>query len=644
MSVTRRTVLGGVGALATAATGLTKACADDAVRVNLRLLETSDLHMFVMDWDYYRVKEDPTVGFAKVASLIRAARAEKQNVLLFDNGDFLQGNPLADYVAEKERPKDGLPHPIVGIMNSLGYDAVGLGNHEFNYGLPFLEASLAGANFPFVCANVIRTGGAEFLPPHKVLTRTVKDEAGKDYTLRIGVIGFVPPQIMTWDKAHLAGKVETSDIIIAAKRFVPELRAQCDILVALCHSGIRVGEWVEGGENSALHLAAVPGIDVIFTGHSHRVFPGKDYAGLEGVDAVNGRLLGVPAVMPGFWGSHLGVVDFTLRRDGNRWAVEKADVEARPIYRRSQNKVEPLAERDGAVVAAIAAAHRSTVTWVEQPVGAVDAPVHSYFVWAGFDPASALVNAAQTWYARPLLAATPYASLPLLSSVAPFRAGYTPDSFVDIARGPAAMREAADLYLYSNNTVVAVKVTGAEVLEWLEFGARAFNTIDPAQPGPHPLLDKRFPSYNFDIISGITYGIDISKPPRYDGKGPANTGVRRIVDLRYNGVPIDPNQDFVVITNNYRADGGGNFPGLSAAKIVLRAPDSNRDAVLSYFRSRPTVEVPKAFPWHFAPLARPTQVYFDSGVAAPKLMNDVPGLKVAGTGDPGYVRVELTLL
>ena len=643
--VSRRTVLGGVGSLAAgAALGAVPARAEgEPARVKLRLLETSDLHMFVLDWDYYHAKLDPTVGFAKVATLIEAARAESANTLLFDNGDFLQGNPLADYVAEQPRPSASAPHPIVAIMGQLGYDAVGLGNHEFNYGLDFLEGALLGAPFPFVCANIQRIGGAPFLPPTAVLERKVKDESGAETTLRIGVIGFVPPQIMIWDKDRLEGKIETSDIVRAARRFVPELRRQCDVLVALCHAGIRIGPYVEGEESAAFHLAAVPGIDVVMTGHSHRVFPGKDYEGLEGVDAVAGRLNGVPAVMPGFWGSHLGVVDLELKREDGRWAVDKAMVEARPIYKRDQGKLESLAARDDRVAASIAPAHKATLSWVEQPVGAVDAPVHSYFVWAGYDPATALVNAAQLWYARPLLAATPYADRPVLSAVAPYRAGYTPDGYIDIAQGAVPMREVADLYMYGNNTVVAVLVTGAQLQEWLESSARVFNRVDPSASGPQALVNKHVPTFNFDVVAGVTYRIDVAQPQRYDNQGKLDASARRVVDLAFEGRPIDPSREFVVVCNNYRADGGGFFPALKDAKIALRAPDANRDAVLRYFRAQASVPVAKTSPWSFAPIGRPTAVFFDTGKAATARVGDVPGLSALGEGEPGYARVGLTL-
>ncbi len=597
--------------------------------MRLRLLETSDLHMFVMDWDYYHAKPDPTVGFTRLATLIKAARGECPNTLLFDNGDFLQGNPLADYIAGQ--PRTSAPHPLVTILAELGYDAVGLGNHEFNYGLDFLEAGLQGAPFPFLCANVVRADGSVFLPPYVILNRTFKDDAGAGHELRVGVVSFVPPQIMAWDKAHLEGKLEASGIVQSAKRLVPELRPKCDLLIALCHAGIKAAPWTEGEENAALHLAAVPGIDVIMTGHAHRVFPGKDYAGLDGVDAVAGRLNGVPAVMPGFWGSHLGVVDLTLKRDGERWIVDEAQVETRPIYLREAGAVRELATPDAEVAASIAPAHRGTLAWVEQPVGAIDSRVHSYFVWAGYDPATALVNAAQMWYARPLLAGAGFGGLPLLSATAPYRAGATPDNFIDIPAGPTPLRALADLYSYSSNTVVVVKATGAQIVDWLECAARIFNTIDPSEGQPQALVNMRMPSYDFDMIAGLTYAIDVTKPSG------------RIADVRFLGAPVGLDREFAVVTNSYRADGGGDFGALAHTQVILRAPDTNRDAVLRYFKASQTVTAPGAFPWTFAKTGRAAAVYFDTSKAAEPLVAGFAGMSLLGDGDPGYTRVGMTL-
>jgi 2',3'-cyclic-nucleotide 2'-phosphodiesterase/3'-nucleotidase len=641
MRVSRRALLSGAGA--TMVGGGLSSPARAAPRVHLRLLETSDLHMFARDWDYYRQRSDPTVGLNHLGLLIEEARASAPNTLLFDNGDILQGNPLGDFVAEKSSRSATWVHPMFRAMNRLSYDVATVGNHEFNYGLGFLEQSLRGAAFPFVCANLARADGSVFLPPYHVIERVVIDEDGVKWPLRVGVIGFTPPQIMIWDKSHLEGKLTCGDIVATARRLLPGLRARCDIIVALSHSGISSGPVRENEENASLHLASLGEIDAVFTGHSHRVFPGPDYSGRGDIDAEKGTLSGVPAVMPGFWGSHLGVIDLALARDGERWRIANFTTEARPIYRREGSRNVSLIGRDARIDESVEPEHDDAKKWVSEPIGQFVAPVHSYFVFAGYDPATAVVNEAQIVYARDLLAATRHAGLPILSAAAPFKAGYTPDWFIDIAAGAVARRDVADLYMYPN-TIAAVRVSGAALVEWLEFAARVFNRVDAGVIGPQPLVSRGTPSYNFDVIAGLTYAIDLSQPARHDfNGGVVNPAARRIVDLRYEGEPIDLAREFVVVTNNYRADGGGNFPGLGGASIILRAPDLNRDAVLRLVASRMRLEAPTQSPWRFAQLGARATVWFDSGLSARAHVADVPGLRIAGDGVPGYARFEMDL-
>ncbi|MEO0989800.1 MAG: 2',3'-cyclic-nucleotide 2'-phosphodiesterase, partial [Pseudomonadota bacterium] len=212
--------------------------------VHVRLLGTTDLHMNIAAYDYYADRPSQTVGLARTASLIEEARAEAGLSLLLDNGDSLQGTPLGDYMAGHWHPDQDFVHPMVRAMNTIGYDAASIGNHEFNYGLPFLEASLAGASFPFLMANAARQLGANPLAdqllatPWVILDRTVTDGTGNAHALRIGLIGFVPPQIMVWDRERLEGKLEVREIVEAARAHVPALRAAgADIVVALAHSG-----------------------------------------------------------------------------------------------------------------------------------------------------------------------------------------------------------------------------------------------------------------------------------------------------------------------------------------------------------------------------------------------------------------------
>ncbi|WP_238384063.1 bifunctional 2',3'-cyclic-nucleotide 2'-phosphodiesterase/3'-nucleotidase [Roseomonas vastitatis] len=495
--------------------------AQAAPRLRLRLLETTDLHVNVFPYDYYRDRTDDTVGLAKTANLIAAARAEVPNTLLFDNGDVIQGSPLGDYMAYSRGLKPGEVHPVVAAMNSLGYLCGTLGNHEFNYGLDYLGKALVGQNFPSVCANVLKTDGTPLVPPTRVFTREMVDEAGAKHNLRIGVIGFVPPQILQWDQAHLQGRLTATDIVEAARRHLPQLRAEADIVVALCHYGIAGGEAKPGAENAALHLAQVPGIDAIMTGHQHLVFPGKDFANIPDVDAQRGTLHGMPAVMAGFWGSHLGVIDLTLERRGGAWSVAEFATEARPIYERAADRnVVAKVSASKAVLAAARPEHEATLIYVRQPVGETRAPITSYWALVADDPSVQIVSNAQLWYVRDLAKNAGLGDLPLLSAAAPFKAGGRggPDYYTDVKPGPVAIKDVADIYLYPN-TLRVVKVTGAQLREWLERSAGLFNRIDLASGTDQPLIDPRFPSYNFDVIDGVTYRIDVTQPARYDNDG-----------------------------------------------------------------------------------------------------------------------------
>jgi 2',3'-cyclic-nucleotide 2'-phosphodiesterase/3'-nucleotidase len=635
------------GAAAAAALAAAPSLAATGPTIKLRLLETSDIHTFDDDYDYFRDQEDETVGLTKVASLIRAARSEQKNVLLFDNGDIIQGNPLADYVAIPNNfPADHV-HPTIRAMNRLGYDAATIGNHEFNYGLPFFDASLAGAEFPFCCANFEHTDGTPYLKPYLVLERELTAEDGSKHTLKIGVIGFVTPQIMEWDKAHLQGRVQTIDIVDAANRYVPKLRAQVDILVALSHSGISTAPRQGGEEEASFYLSRVPGIDVIFTGHSHRVFPGPDYADLPGVDAVRGTLNNVPAVKPGFWGSHLGVIDLTLSpRDAQTatdWAIANFTCETRPIARRQGAETISLVADDPAINAAVAPGHEKTLIWIRQPIGHLTLPVNSYFALIGNDASLALVNAAQTWYAKPLLANTSAATLPLLSAAAPFKEGYkSPDDFVDLKAGVIAIKDVADLYMYPN-TVVVVQVDGIQLREWLERSARVFNQIDPGNPAPQPLLNPHVPSYDFDVIAGITYQIDVTQPARYGAHGKFDASAHRVIDLRYDGAPVTPQQSFVVTTNNYRADSGGIITKGDLNAIVLRAPDQTRDVIVRYILQHRIIDVETPAVWSFASIGKAVTVTFDSSPSAAKYLLAKPGVTRLTDTPDGYARYALAL-
>lgn len=630
-------------------------------QVVLRVMETTDLHANIMNYNYYRGAPDDSVGLVKTASLIMAARAEVKNSVLVDNGDLLQGSPLGDYVAKVKGLEENDVHPIYKAMNLLDYDAANIGNHEFNFGLPFLKQAIDDANFPYTSANVFfddhdtdDSNDIPYFSPYLIQHKNVLDVDGNTHQLTIGYIGFVPPQVMQWDKSNLETRVKAKDIVDMAKRYVPQMKADgADIIIAIPHSGLVTSERLGDDENASFYLSQVAGIDAIMFGHAHRNFPGhSSYDGLAGVDNVKGTINGVAAVMPGYWGKYLGYIDLTLEKNADDvWSVVDSESILKPISQSNPDRsVTSLVESHVGITEAVQHDHELVNTWVSEPFAKISQPINSFFALVQDDPSIQVVTDAQTWYVQTIVQGTALEDLPILSVGAPFRAGRGgSDDFTDLTAGDVSYGNVADLYIYPN-TLKVLKLNGAEVKQWLEMSAGQFNTIAVGSQDVE-LINNDFPSYNFDVIDGIDYEIDVSQAARYDKSGNlVDVNNSRIKNLTYQGEAINLTQEFLVVSNNYRASGGGNFPSINSEKIVIDAPNENRQTVADYliFSTEKNPETgfdPSADNnWSFTPLANTTVLFNGSSKdAAQTFAGQNPALTYSQMNADGYGIYRLNL-
>jgi len=618
-----------------------------ATEVQLRIMQTTDIHVHVVDYDYYSDKPSVAVGLARTATLIKEARKEVNNSILIDNGDLIQGNPLGDYMAKERGLVKGETHPVYKAMNLLDYDVGNLGNHEFNYGLDFLAETLNDANFPYVSANTFIADGdsndandQNAYTPYVILERKISDATGKKHAIKIGVIGFVPPQIVQWDEANLTGKIVTHDIVETAKRFVPEMRAKgANVVIAVPHSGFSVATKTGRDENATYYLSKVPGIDAILFGHAHKVFPSKSYDKIDGVNIAKGTINGVASTMPGFWGSHLGLVDLKLDVDANgNWKVVDGIGSVRGIYKRDGRKKIALVEPDQSIVDSVKAEHQETIQFMRKSVGQTSAGINSFFALVQDDPSIQIVTNSQKWYVEKLIRGTEYDGIPVLSAGAPFKAGGRggADYYTNIPAGEIALKNVADLYIYPN-TLRSVLLNGAQVREWLEMSAGAFNQVDSSKSEEQALLNPDFPSYNFDVIDGIEYAVDLTKPARYNKKGAiVNSESHRIIDMKFQGKPLDMSAKFIVVTNNYRAGGGGSFPALDGSTTIIKAPDENRTVLANYIFDQKKIDPSADNNWRFASIKGNLNVTFETSPSAKEALDSESSISYVGEGKDGF--------
>jgi 2',3'-cyclic-nucleotide 2'-phosphodiesterase/3'-nucleotidase len=615
------------------ATRFSLAATEPETAIDLRVIATSDLHASLLPYDYCANRAVSGRSLSEISRQIATARAQVPNSLLFDNGDFLQGTPLADFVASRLRRRR--VHPVIAAFNTLGYDAVTLGNHEFNYGVPFLASALTDAQFPVVSANIVTRLGKgplrdqTFVPPYAILKRKVVDRAGRTHNLRIGVIGFAPPQIEVWDRDQVQGQIKMRDIIAAARAWLPRLRARgADVIVALAHTGIGSVEIEEGMENAATALASLPEIDAVIAGHCHQAFPGLGVPAAPGVDPTLGLLAGKPAVMPGHSGSHLGVIDLVLTSHPTgprRWRVASGSARL-GVATGQAMATAPLLRK------AIGPDHRAALAWSRQVLGETRVALHTHFATVAPCAATDFIAGIKADYVRAALAGTCWADLPVLASAAPFRCGGRggAHSFTDVGPGLVRMRNVSELYLFPNS-LVGVALTGAQLADWLERSASIFRQLAPGDQDV-PLHDDRVPSFIFEAIPGLDYAIDLTQPSRFDPRGRLiNPEARRIVGLSHAGGPIDPARRFILATNNHRFNLESLTAGASVPEPVYASGIRMQSLIADQIRLQGVIGLPARRNWHFLPMPG-TTVRLQAGAGSGRHSADIASYRAQFLG------------
>ncbi|WP_030259888.1 MULTISPECIES: bifunctional metallophosphatase/5'-nucleotidase [Streptomyces] len=536
------------------------------------VMGTTDLHGRVLNWDYftdaeYVDKAHNAVGLAKISTLANQVREEKgwDRCLLIDSGDIIQGTQLTYYYARIEpiaTDGDTVPdHPMAVAMNLMQYDAAALGNHEFNYGIPTVKAFEDQLEFPLLGANALHAKNEKPAFPPYVIKEL---HLGEGKSLKVGILGLTNPGIAIWDKANVSGKMVFPGIVETAAKYVPRMKAAgADVIVVSAHSGIdeptTYGDQLPWPEDASGEMAAtVPDIDAVLVGHTHKEVPQR---------LIVNKKTGKTVVLsePLCWGQRLSCFDFEVEFADGAWKV--TSVSSRVL---NSNTVPENPE----ITDALTEQHKKVVAYVNQNIGTSKIELSIAEARFKATPIIDLIGKVQADAVKTALAGGQYANLPVLAQAAPF------NRTALIPAGQVKLRDAAGLYIYEN-TLEARILTGAQLKDYLEFSAKYYNQLAPGAPVDKDALTgaETTPDYNYDSLYGLSYDIDIAQP-----KG------QRIVNLSFQGKPIDPAAQFVLAVNNYRANGGGNFPHVANAKLVWSNSDEIRNTMITWVKAKGVID------------------------------------------------------
>lgn len=501
-------------------------------RVRLTILSTTDLHGHIAPVDDFTGRP-AQLGLAKIATLIRQARQDNPQALLIDVGDTIQGSPLVYFHTRRGTER---PHPMMLAMNALRYDAMAVGNHEFNFGRAVLDRARREANFPWLSANIIvrARDEAAFVP------YVLKEVAG----VRVAILGLTTAGIPWWENPQHIADLEFRDPVAVAKKWIPRLREElrADVVVAAFHSGLdedlatgAVAAGTIATENQALALAReVPGVDLILIGHTHKDLPAL---------VVNGVLL----AQAGRWGDRLARADLYLARrpNGAGWTVLGKGSRTIPVTAETTP--------DQSLLDLTAAYDRDTQAWLNQPIGTCAAELTAR---SAREQDTALLDLVQRVQLE--------AGQADVSLAASFNPG------ARIPAGQVTVRDIYSLYVYEN-TLVVVEATGAQLKAALEHAARFYRPADGATRSLAERVDPNIPGYNFDVAEGVTYTLDLRRPLG-----------DRITDLRFRGEPLAPDRKLRLALNSYRHNGGGGYTMFKDAPVLARDSREIRDLIIEW--------------------------------------------------------------
>jgi 2',3'-cyclic-nucleotide 2'-phosphodiesterase (5'-nucleotidase family) len=505
-------------------------------RVTLKVAATTDVHGRLRGWDYAAGRADSSRGLARAATIVDSLRrVARDRVILVDAGDLLQGNAMT-YVAGRV---DSLaPHPVIAAMNHMRYDAAAVGNHEFNYGLDLFDRAVSQARFPFLAANTRRLDGGHQYPGRTMVTR-----AG----VKVAIIGATTPGSMVWDRDNLKDRLIVDDIVAALPAQVQAARAEgADVVIVVAHAGLEgvtsydtVGTGLPSENPMARVAREVAGIDAIVIGHSHR-------------EVTDTTINGVLVVQPRNWATSVAIATLDLERRDGRWTItgkrgETVQAQGWPEQRAMVRLVERA--HQGAVRYATAVIGQTSTAWITDSARMVDRP---------------MIDLIQEVQRRESGAELSFASV------------FTTDARFEA--GPITVERLVALYPYEN-TLRALKLSGAQIRAHLEHTQRYWVVERAADGSLRVTNDRSIPGYNYDVLAGIDYTVDLSQPMG-----------QRIVRFERNGRPVADTDTFTVALNSYRASGGGGYDMLRGAPVVYEGGREIRELIIEEIRRRGTLE------------------------------------------------------